>query len=182
MRKKRLWWFPTRTHWRDRMSEKGMSKEPLLQQLLPYLQRWIPLLRQKWKSDSTLDVVHHATEFKRSCCSTNAAHNEDEFSEYVRHVAAQLWKLLLFSALWFQKLFTEERTICVTGTAGSNYRRLVQEAISPQIRSPAYPVPSQMFHVLRVDHTVLLAHPHYQKVSTCGIVGITKMLITQNLH
>ena len=53
----------------------------------------------KRKSDNTLDAVHQAV---TSLKEVPAANNEDEFSEYARHVAAQLRKLPVVNALRLQ--------------------------------------------------------------------------------
>jgi hypothetical protein len=97
----------------------------------------------KQKSDNTLDAVHQAI---TSLKEVFAANNEGEFSEYARHVATQLRKLPLVNSLRLQEkiqnLIIEERISCVTGAANSYYNRLMQEAVSQQIRSPACSVSS----------------------------------------
>jgi hypothetical protein len=102
----------------------------------------------KRKSDNTSGAVHQAiTSLKEVAAANNAANDEDEFSEYAMHVAAQLRKLPLVNALRLQEkiqnLITEERISCVTGADNSENNRLVQEALSPQIRSAAYSVSEQ---------------------------------------
>jgi hypothetical protein len=50
----------------------------------------------KRKSDYTLHAAHQAV---TSLKEVTAANNEDEFSEYARHVAAQMRKLPVVNAL-----------------------------------------------------------------------------------
>jgi hypothetical protein len=54
----------------------------------------------KRKSDNTLDAVHQAI---TSLKELSAANEEDEFSEYAKHVAAQMRKLPLVSAQRLQE-------------------------------------------------------------------------------
>ena len=54
----------------------------------------------KRKSDNTLDAVHQAV---TSLKELAAANDEDEFSEYAKHVAAQMRKLPLVNALRLQE-------------------------------------------------------------------------------